>query len=302
MADAQEQRAELPGAVGIIGLGIMGGAMAGNLRAGGWRVIGHDIDPNAMQAASDKGVETVAAAAEVAARVSDIITSLPSAEAALRTAEAIAAAAPSRSVVLEMSTLALEDKDAFAAVLEAKGHIALDCPLSGTGAQAQNKDLVVYASGNSAEIERLAPLFLGVGRRYFDLGAYGNATKMKFVANLLVAIHNVASAEAMLLGVKAGLAPHQIVEVITAGAGTSRVFELRAPLMAEARYDPPSMRCSTWQKDMHVIADFAAKIGCPTPLFKASEPIYTAGLANGYGAQDTASVYAVLEAMAGIRR
>lgn len=302
MADAQEQRAELPGTVGIIGLGIMGGAMAGNLRAGGWRVIGHDIDPNAMQAASDKGVETVAAAAEVAARVSDIITSLPSAEAALRTAEAIAAAAPSRSVVLEMSTLALEDKDAFAAVLEAKGHIALDCPLSGTGAQAQNKDLVVYASGNSAAIERLAPLFLGVGRRYFDLGAYGNATKMKFVANLLVAIHNVASAEAMLLGVKAGLAPHQIVEVITAGAGTSRVFELRAPLMAEARYDPPSMRCSTWQKDMHVIADFAAKIGCPTPLFKASEPIYTAGLANGYGAQDTASVYAVLEAMAGIRR
>jgi L-threonate 2-dehydrogenase len=302
MADAQEQGAGVPGTVGIIGLGIMGGAMAGNLRAGGWRVIGHDIDPNAMQAASDKGVETVAAAAEVAARVSDIITSLPSAEAALRTAEAIAAAAPSRSVVLEMSTLALEDKDAFAAVLEAKGHIALDCPLSGTGAQAQNKDLVVYASGNSAEIERLAPVFLGVGRRYFDLGAYGNATKMKFVANLLVAIHNVASAEAMLLGVKAGLAPQQIVEVITAGAGTSRVFELRAPLMAEGCYDPPSMRCSTWQKDMHVIADFAAKIGCPTPLFKASEPIYTAGLANGYGAQDTASVYAVLEAMAGIRR
>jgi L-threonate 2-dehydrogenase len=165
MADAQEQGAGVPGTVGIIGLGIMGGAMAGNLRAGGWRVIGHDIDPNAMQAASDKGVETVAAAAEVAARVSDIITSLPSAEAALRTAEAIAAAAPSRSVVLEMSTLALEDKDAFAAVLEAKGHIALDCPLSGTGAQAQNKDLVVYASGNSAEIERLAPVFLGVGRR-----------------------------------------------------------------------------------------------------------------------------------------
>jgi 3-hydroxyisobutyrate dehydrogenase-like beta-hydroxyacid dehydrogenase len=247
-------------------------------------------------------VETVDSAAEVATRVTDIITSLPSAAAALQAATAIATAASSRAVVLEMSTLALEDKAGFATVLEKKGHIALDCPLSGTGAQAQNKDLVVYASGDSAEIERLAPLFLGVGRKYFDLGAYGNATKMKFVANLLVAIHNVASAEAMVLGVKAGLAPEQIVEVITAGAGTSRVFELRAPLMAAGRYDPPSMRCSTWQKDMQVIAAFAAKIGCPTPLFNATEPIYTAGLANGYGAQDTASVCAVLEAMAGMRR
>jgi 3-hydroxyisobutyrate dehydrogenase-like beta-hydroxyacid dehydrogenase len=186
--------------------------------------------------------------------------------------------------------------------LTAKGHVALDCPLSGTGAQAETKDLVVYASGNSREIERLGPLFLGLGRRYFDLGAYGNATKMKFVANLLVAIHNVASAEAMVLGMKAGLAPQQIVEVIAAGAGTSRVFELRAPLMADNRYQPASMRCSIWQKDMAVIGAFAASLGCPTPLFSATEPIYRAGLEGGHGAHDTASVCTVLEDMAGIKR
>jgi L-threonate 2-dehydrogenase len=288
--------------VGVIGLGLMGGAMAGNLVAGGWRVVGYDIDAKAMAAARQKGVAVVEDAAAVAAAASDIITSLPSAEAAIATAEAIAASARTGLVVLEMSTLSLADKEAFAAPLTAKGHIALDCPLSGTGAQAEAKDLVVYASGNSREIERLAPLFLGLGRRYFDLGAYGNATKMKFVANLLVAIHNVASAEAMVLGMKAGLAPHQIVEVIGAGAGTSRVFELRAPLMADNRYEPASMRCSIWQKDMAVIGAFAASLGCPTPLFSATEPIYRSGLERGHGGHDTASVCAVLEDMAGLKR
>jgi L-threonate 2-dehydrogenase len=288
--------------IGVIGLGLMGGAMAGNLVAGGWRVIGYDIDAKAMAAARQKGIEVVDDAAAVAAAASDIITSLPSARAAIATAETIAAAAPAPLVVLEMSTLSLEDKEAFAAVLKAKGHIALDCPLSGTGAQAQAKDLVVYASGSSTEIERLGPLFLGLGRKYFNLGAYGNATKMKFVANLLVAIHNVASAEAMVLGMKAGLAPQQIVEVIAAGAGTSRVFELRAPLMADNRYEPASMRCSIWQKDMAVIGAFAANLGCPTPLFSATEPIYRSGLERGHGAHDTASVCAVLEDMAGIKR
>ena len=134
-------------------------------RGRGWRVIGYDIDAKAMAAARQKGIEVVDDAAAVAAAASDIITSLPSARAAIATAETIAAAAPAPRVVLEMSTLSLEDKEAFAAVLTGQGHIALDCPLSGTGAQAQAKDLVVYASGSSPEIERLGPLFLGLGRK-----------------------------------------------------------------------------------------------------------------------------------------
>jgi len=288
--------------IGIIGLGIMGGAMASNLVAGGWRVIGYDVDTVALEAARRRGVEVVDGPAAVATAASDIITSLPSGEAAITTAKSITAAAPARTVVLEMSTLSLEDKHAVARASARRGHVALDCPLSGTGAQAQTKDLVVYASGHAPDIERLAPLFLGLGRRYFNLGAYGNATKMKFVANLLVAIHNVASAEAMVLGMKAGLPPQQIVEVIAAGAGTSRVFELRAPMMAENRYEPASMRCSIWQKDMAVIGAFAAHLDCPTPLFSASDAIYRAGLAHGLGHLDTASVCTVLEGMAGITR
>ena len=276
--------------------------MARNLHAGGWTVLGYDVDDVTAEAARKNGVETVGSVAELARDTSDIITSLPTAEAVFATAKAIAAAGASRCVVLETSTLSLADKLAFAAVLEAAGHVALDCPLSGTGAQARTKDLVVLASGSSAEIARLAPLFLGFARQHHDLGAFGNGTKMKLVANLLVAIHNVASAEALVLGMKAGLDPHQIVEVIRSGAGTSRMFELRAPMMADNRYEPAAMRCATWKKDMTVIGEFASSLGCPVPLFSATAPIYEAGLAMGHGALDTAAVCAVLEQMAGIKR
>ncbi len=290
------------GTIGIIGLGIMGGAIGRNLAAAGWTVVGYDIDAAATRAAVAAGIDVVASPALVAERASDIITSLPKPEAVIATATAIAAAAGKRRVVMEASTLALEDKHAFHDILAAKGHIPLDIPLSGTGAQAAVKDLVIYASGDSAEIKRLSPLFMDFGRKVFDLGGFGNGTKMKYVANHLVAIHNVASAEAMVLGMKAGLDPKTMVEVIGTGAGSSRIFELRAPMMAANLYLPATMRNSTWKKDMTVIGDFAMEIDCPTPLFTLTQSIYAAALNMGLGAQDTGAVCTVLEAMAGIKR
>src|SRR4029453_8390771 len=117
-------------------------------------------------------------------------------------------------------------------------------------------EIVVYASGDAAAIKKLRPLFAGFSRGVYDLGAYGNGSRMKYVANLLVAIHNVASAEAMVLGMKAGLDPQVIHDLVTAGAGTSRVFELRAPMMVRNRYNDATMKISTWQKDMAVIGEY----------------------------------------------
>jgi 3-hydroxyisobutyrate dehydrogenase-like beta-hydroxyacid dehydrogenase len=145
-------------------------------------------------------------------------------------------------------------------------------------------------------------MFHGFARKVCDLGAYGNGSKMKFVANHLVAIHNVAAAEAMVLAMKAGLDPHETVEVISSGAGTSRMFEMRAPMMAAGTYLPATMRSSTWKKDMDVIGDFASGLACPTPLFDLSATLYTSALALGRGAEDTAAVCAVLERMAGLQR
>ena len=207
-----------------------------------------------------------------------------------------------RRTVIEASTLSLDDKTAFKDILKKAGHIVLDCPMSGTGAQAAVKDLVVYASGDTAAIRRLEPAFLGFARKVYDLGAYGNGSKMKFIANHLVAIHNVATAEAMVLAMKAGLDPHQTVEVIGSGAGTSRVFELRAPMMAANTYLPATMRSTTWKKDLTVIGDFASDLGCPTPLFGLAASLHEATLAAGHGAEDSAAVCATLERMAGLKR
>src|ERR1043166_7536325 len=296
--------ASAKGTVGIIGLGIMGRAIAKNLKSAGWNVVGFDIDKKRCAEAKRSGAEIAGDAVAVARKAERILLSLPKPEAWMTTVAAIAAAKLPRRAVVELSTFSLDDKSKAERVLRKAGHVLLDCPLSGTGSQARTKDLVVYASGDRKTIKALMPLFADFSRQAHDLGAFGNGMKMKFVANLLVAINNVASAEAMVLGMKAGLDHKKIFKLVQAGAANSRVFELRAPMKAEDRYDGDNltMRASTWQKDMKVIGDYAASVGCPTPLFSATEPIYRAALSTGYADQDTGSVCAVLEAMAGVKR
>jgi L-threonate 2-dehydrogenase len=293
---------EAKGPVGVIGLGIMGGAIARNLAAAGWHVVGYDIDAQPRAQAAAAGVTLGTSAADVAANAPTILTSLPTPAALSAVVHEIAGVGLPPRLLLEVSTFTLGDKIAAERALREAGHELLDCPLSGTGAQAKVKDLVVYASGSSAAIARLKPLFADFARQAHDLGAFGNGTKMKFVANLLVAIHNVATAEAFVLGMKAGLDPGQIFDLISVGAGSSRIFELRGPMMAQNRYDGDNvtMKVSVWQKDMAVIGDFARSLNCPTPLFSATMPIYAAAMSTGHAAHDTAAVCAVIEAMAGI--
>jgi 3-hydroxyisobutyrate dehydrogenase-like beta-hydroxyacid dehydrogenase len=229
------------------------------------------------------------------------LTSLPSIAALEATVTSLLGAGARGLVVAEHSTLPIEAKEKARARLAGGGIVLLDCPLSGTGAQAVTRDLAVYASGERAGYDRAEPVFKRFARASHYLGAFGNGSKMKFVANLLVAIHNVASAEAMVLGMKAGLDPETIVKVIASGAGTSRVFELRAPLMAKDDY-PATMKIDIWQKDMSIIGDFARQLGVPTPTFDASAPVYDLAQEEGLGGEDTAAVCKVLEGQAGVRR
>lgn len=290
------------GTVGVIGLGIMGGAFAHNLATAGWHVIGYDIDPQRRRALAKSGVAIASHATALAAESPTIITSLPSPQALRDTVKAILAAKAPPRVVVEASTFALDDKLKAERALAKAGHVMLDCPVSGTGSQAQVKDIIIYASGDTDAIRRLNPMFADMSRATHDLGAFGNGSRMKYVANLLVAINNVAAAEAMVLGMKAGLEPQVIHDMVTAGAGNSRVFELRAPMMVKGRYDDATMKIAIWQKDMAVIGAFAKKLGCPVPLFAATRPVYAAALASGHGLHDTAAVCAVLEKKAGVRR
>ncbi len=296
------KRKKPKGTVGIVGLGIMGGAFARNLAAGGWRVVGYDISAARCKELARAGVEIAKDVRAVAAAVPVIITSLPKPQALIATAKEIAASKAPRRVIVECSTFTIEDKENAEQILRGGGHVTLDCPVSGTGSQAKTGDLVIYASGDSKAIAKLKPMFAGFSRKTYDVGAFSNGSRMKYVANLLVAINNVASAEAMVLGMKAGLDPKTIFEMVSNGAGNSRVFELRAPMMVKDDYTDVTMKCSVWQKDMDVIGSFAKKIGVPTPLFSATLPVYQAALESGHAEHDTAAVCAVMEAEAGVKR
>ena len=281
--------------VGIVGLGIMGGAIARNLVDRGWRVIGFDTDA-AKRAELRAAKVIIADSVEQLTRDAPVImTSLPTPAAVESVAKAIANSGQSPRIVIELSTLTIADKLRFEAILRQAGHIALDCPLSGTGAQAKKRDLVVYASGDSGAIASCGQLFADFAKQSADLGVFGNGSRMKFVANHLVAIHNVATAEAMILAERAGLDPKLVVEMVGPGAGGSRMFQMRAPMMVERTYEPATMKVSTWKKDMAIIAEFADDVGCETPLFTLTQPVYSEAMTMGLGDQDTAAVFEVLK-------
>jgi len=288
--------------VGVIGLGIMGSAMAANLVKSGFKVVGHDVATQARRAHARAGGVVARSNADVARRAPIVITSLPSVAALASVAAEIAAARRRGLIVVETSTLPIEAKQAAREILARAGTTLLDCPLSGTGAQARAKDLLVYASGPRGAYAACKEVFRGFSRGHHYVGGFGAGSKMKYVANLLVAIHNVAAAEAFTLARKAGLDPALVLKVVGDGAGASRMFQVRGPMMVAEDYTDATMKVEVWQKDMRIIGEFATRLGCPTPLFAASAPLYTAAMASGYAKHDTGAVCAVLGEMAGLKK
>ena len=288
--------------IGVIGLGIMGGAISANLMKRGFAVRGFDVSAEAVAKLKANGGIAVKTPAETASGADAVLTSLPSIQALEDTVKALLKHPRAGLVVAELSTLPIEVKEKARKALAKGGIILLDCPLSGTGAQAVTGDLVVYASGEQQAYEKVKDAFAGFSRASYYLGEFGNGSKMKFVANLLVAIHNVATAEAMVLGMKAGLAPDDIVKVISSGAGNSRVFELRAPLMAKAVYKPATMKNEIWGKDLKIIGSFIKSLKVDAPLFGKLASIHRDVLKAGLGEDDTAAVCVVLEKRAKLKR
>jgi len=292
-------------AVGVIGLGIMGSAMMRNLLKDGFSVVGYDVAPPATRALEEAGGAAAASPRDVAEQAAVVITSLPTGtafQAVMTGPDGVAAAAGSGQVVIDTCTLPVELKRAAHDALAQRGKILLDCPVSGTGAQAVRKDLVVFGSGDRAAFERVRPVLQGISRSQKYLGAFGNGSKMKFVANLLVNIHNTAAAEALVLGMKAGLAPQLVYETLQDSAATSRMLQVRGPLMVAGEYDAPTATVDLQLKDLAIIGQFAADLRCPTPLFTLAAQLYLGAKAQGRGGQDTAAICAVLERMAAVER
>ncbi|HVP86476.1 MAG TPA: NAD(P)-dependent oxidoreductase [Casimicrobiaceae bacterium] len=288
--------------VGVVGLGIMGSAMAANLVKAKFAVLGYDLLPQRRAELKRAGGEVARSTQDLGGRATIVITSLPSAHALRDVASGLAAEGRRGQIVVETSTLSISDKERARALLARRGISLLDCPLSGTGAQARTKDLVVYASGTRSAYRRCIHVLEGFARAHYFIGPFGAGSKMKFVANLLVAIHNVSTAEALVLGRKAGLDANTMVKVLADGAGSSRMLQVRGPMMVKRNYSPAAMKVGIWQKDMQIIGEFARELGSPTPLFDATASIYDAAIAAGFAEQDTAAVCAVLERVKRHRR
>lgn len=291
--------------VGVIGLGIMGGVMAQALVKSGYRVTGYDTDAAARKRLKKMGGRPLGSATEVAACADILIVSLSSTSALDVTVDSICVAArPAdmrRQIVIETSTLPLVDKQRAFANLKRAGISLLDCPISGTAKRLKERAWTIFCSGSKATYQKVHPVLKTFSDKVPHVGAFGNGTKMKFAANHLVAIYNVACAESVGLARKLGLDPQDVLDLFGSSPviGTG-VMRLRMPFMIRREYLPATMKVEVWQKDMQVIGDMARAVNCPTPLFSACAPIYNAAMAQGLALEDTASVSEVLAGMAGI--
>ncbi len=279
--------------VGVVGLGIMGSAISGHLLTAGFDVTGTDVAAAAVGELTARGGRPAPDLATLARESAVVVTSLPSAEAAVGVCRELAVPG---LVVVETSTLSLAVKQQCHDLLAAAGATLLDCPLSGTGAQAKVRDLVVLGSGDEAAFERARPVLEAFARSVRHLGPFGDGTRMKLVANLLVSIHNASTAEAFALGVAAGLDPGVLYDTVRDGAGGSVIFDKRGPLMVDRAYRPATARVSMFVKDVSLVRELADTLGVATPILDATVPLYAKAVDAGWADADAAALLEIIEA------
>lgn len=280
--------------VGIIGLGIMGLAIAENLIKDGYIVYGFDTLSRQRQKLKKLGGFPSSSITSLPLEIEVILTSLPSGQALAEVSTALSIQARKGVVLVETSTLTLEDKKHAAKLLKLAGIQSLDCPLSGTGSQAKVKDLVVYASGSKQAFNHVKSFLLDFSRHAVYLGKFGNGIKMKFVTNLLVAIHNVATAEALNVAKTAGLNLEQVLEVVSDSAGQSKMWQIRGPRMVKEDYSP-MMTMNLWQKDMKIIKAFVDQVSAKTLLFDAACLLYSQTIESGHSQHDCSAVFETIQ-------
>jgi 3-hydroxyisobutyrate dehydrogenase-like beta-hydroxyacid dehydrogenase len=283
--------------VGVVGLGLLGHAVASRLLAGGHRVVGHDVLPEKVRALETLGGRA-AASAEAVARAADVVCtilpSLASVEAAILGSHGVLAGARPRQALVQMSTISAALTERLAREARARGVEFLDCPVSGTSGMVARGDGMLFVGGEPSTLERWRPVLEAILPRVVHVGRPGQAMVVKLAANLLVGLHTVAAAEALELVRKAGLDPGQILDVLTRSAGTSRMLELRGPLIVRQDY-PPQMKLDLFLKDLRLILEAGADSGAALPLTALARRLYEAAAAAGLGGQDLAAVATALE-------
>jgi 3-hydroxyisobutyrate dehydrogenase-like beta-hydroxyacid dehydrogenase len=293
----------MAGKVGFIGLGAMGGPMALNLAKHGFSLVVHDIDAAKLEPLVEAGAEVEPSPAAVAAGVDRTICMVETtdqAEEVITGDRGIIASAQAGHIVLCMSTIDPFAARRFARRLRERGVAMLDAPVSGGTARAKSGELSVIVGGAPETYAACEDLFRAMGKNLFHVGALGHGLAMKLLNNMLGQVQTVAIAEAMVFGVKAGLDPHKIYEVIRASTGNSVQFENRVPRMLRRDFAPGGTIDISY-KDQELETGFAKRLGVPLLLANLSQQVYQMGRAQGLNKEDGSAIIKVFEQLAGVK-
>lgn len=289
--------------VGVIGLGPMGGNVAGNLLQKQFSVCGFDINPDCMAVLDELGLTAGKDATDVAAQADIVIASLPNYAALQDVVAQVIKAGKRGQILIECSTLQVDQKIAAHDELKAADIVMLDAPISATPAMLAKGLASIHISGDEAAYKDCVDVFEGFTASNFYVGNIGNGSRMKILANYLVHVHIAAAAEAMVLGQKAGLEPELIHEVLTQSAGNSMMLEVRGAMMAKSDYrEGGGTMFQVYEKDSSIITEFAAEMHAPIDLYVSARQKFNTALAQGLGYLDTGAVCKAIETSVGIDR
>ena len=282
--------------IGLIGLGAMGGAYAKHLLKNNFKCFGIDLDKNNILKFIQLGGQEITYD-ELFNKVEIVLTSLPSLNAYKDVLNNLKRLGKnnSKKFILDMNTISIDDKNMFKNEIIGLNIDMLDSPVSGTGAQAWEADLTVFASGSKELIDKCMNIFKAFSKEVINVGSFGNGMKFKILANLLVTIHNTAAAEALRLGELAGLDQDMIFKVLGNSAATSVMLQKRMPLMINKNYEPPTASYNIFLKDVDIIRNFIKDNNVTLPTFEGSAKIYDKAEKTLSKNWDTASVYEVLK-------
>jgi len=287
--------------VGLVGLGAMGGGMAASLRRRGQRVHVHDARAGAARAFAAEGGVACASPAEVA-RACEVLVSVvvnaAQTEAVLFGTDGAAAALRPGSVFVMCSTVDPSWSAALEERLAALGILYLDAPISGGAAKAAKGEITMMTSGRAEAYAKCEAVLDSMAARVYKLGERAGAgSTVKIVNQLLAGVHIAAAAEAMALGIRAGVAPEAIYEVITHSAGTSWMFENRMAHVLAGDYAPLSA-VDIFVKDLGLVLDTARERKFPLPLAAAAHQMFLQASAAGHGREDDAAVIKIFPGIA----
>jgi 3-hydroxyisobutyrate dehydrogenase-like beta-hydroxyacid dehydrogenase len=287
--------------IGIVGLGLLGHAIASRLIKAGHTVIGFDVLPDRVSALTTMGVKpasSVAAVAQSAEAVCTLLPSLATAEAVILGADGILAGARRDLAVIQMSTISPTLTERLAREVTVRGLGFLDCPVSGTSSMVERGDGIFFVGGDRALFERWRPMLESVLARAVLVGRVGQAMVLKLVANLLVALNSAAAAEALTFARKAGLDLDVALDVLNASAAASSMLKVRGPMIVRGEF-AAQMKLDLFMKDIHLMQEAASAVGAPLPFTDLAERLYAAAQAAGHGGEDLAVVVTALDAARG---